>query len=683
MSSSGTEEDKETRSGIQDDKPKSKVDDQDDKEKSDIKSGIKSDVKPDVKTSVDSKTGDDLEAKSTTDDDEKNKDDDKDKSSKSGKKSEVESNGVSTSKMETRQTVVVETRTTETRNNGVETRKSGIEIRKSGVEIRKSGVEARKSGGEVRKSTVEARKSGDVRKSGVESRKSETTKSGSKSRKNEARKSGVETRKSGEKIVTAVSETGKTETETRKSGKDGRQSTVEARKSGVDSRKSGTEGRKSGVDDRQSGVEARKSGMDGRQSTSEARKSGVDVRKSTTDARKSRVDDRQTGADARKSGVEEGRQYGAEARKSGVDVRKSGTEVRGSAVDVRKGEGENGVEILQSEANLKTCCKSGVHVAHSTCSGQKRTKSSMSGKSRTKVAELNECRIGLIGSGRMAESMMRGLIRSNRVNGKQFYVAAKTTKNLDTFKVQGASVSTRTYDIFGRFDCDIVFLCVHGFVVRNCFKLGGTRPAPFTTNYIPTRRRPIFILSMIGGVPLSDVRTTLLNPETGHKYKVELNRLVLNASICYGIGLGALDVELDSKKCHPLVRDSLQAIAKIECVSAEVMDAVCAMIGSGIAFVYYFISALADGGFKMGLTKQTATKLATKTIKCASQCLLESNKNPIDLRDQCTSPSGPAIYGLAVLDKQDCASGVQIAIESAYRRIKELTEASPDQIVKT
>ncbi|KAJ6220773.1 hypothetical protein RDWZM_006585 [Blomia tropicalis] len=361
-----------------------------------------------------------------------------------------------------------------------------------------------------------------------------------------------------------------------------------------------------------------------------------------------------------------------ETKKSEVDARKSGVDARKSGVEARK----------SGTAVGKSGCKSGVHVSNSTCSAQKRTRSNASTKSRSKVPELTECRIGFVGSGRMAESMMRGLLKSGRITGKQLYVAAKTTKNLDTFKVQGASVSTRTYDIFGRYDCDIVFLCVHGFVVRNCFKLGGTRPAPFTTNYIPTRRRQIFILSMIGGVPLCDVRTTLLNPETGNKYKVEMNRLVLNASVSYGIGLGALDIELDSKKCHPLVRDSLQTIARIECVSAEVMDAVCAMMGSGIAFVYYFISALADGGFKMGLTKQTATKLATKTIKCASQCLLESNKNPIDLRDQCTSPSGPAIYGLAVLDKQDCASGVQVAIESAYRRIQDLTEASPDQFIK-
>ena len=97
----------------------------------------------------------------------------------------------------------------------------------------------------------------------------------------------------------------------------------------------------------------------------------------------------------------------------------------------------------------------------------------------------------------------------------------------------------------------------------------------------------------------------------------------------------------------------------------------------GSAFVYYYISALADGGFKMGLNKTMATKLATKTMQCAALCMLESNKVPAELRDAATSPSGGAIYGLHALDKQDCASGIQAAIEASYRRLKELVDVAP------
>ena len=93
-----------------------------------------------------------------------------------------------------------------------------------------------------------------------------------------------------------------------------------------------------------------------------------------------------------------------------------------------------------------------------------------------------------------------------------------------------------------------------------------------------------------------------------------------------------------------------------------------------LAFNYYFLTAISDGGFKMGLAKNVAVKLAAKVLQSASASLLESGKHPSDLRDQCTSPSGPAIYGIHVLDKQDCASGIAGAIESAFKRIRELAE---------
>ena len=371
------------------------------------------------------------------------------------------------------------------------------------------------------------------------------------------------------------------------------------------------------------------------------------------------TDESTTAATDTKSGVAEGtkvKSQSADAVKSDVEGTKSGikdskSKVKSSASDKRRSSTGSKVESKASRGPTH---------------------------SRSKVDNVSNARIGFLGAGRMTESIVKGLLRSNdkcQIKAKQLYISAKTTKNLDVFKVQGIATTTRSYDIFGKFDCDIIFLNMHGFVVRNCFKLGGTRPAPITTNYIPTRRRPIFILSLIGGIPLADIKTVLLNPETINKYKVEMHRLVLNTSVAYGLGLGLLDVELDSKKCHSVIRNTLQMLTNtMELMEPDQMDAACALTGNGMAFVYYFIQALANGGFKMGLDKAKAVRLASKTVQCAAQCLLETNKNPAELRDSVTSPSGGAIYGIHALDKQDCASGIQSAIESAYKRLKELVE---------
>jgi len=352
---------------------------------------------------------------------------------------------------------------------------------------------------------------------------------------------------------------------------------------------------------------------------------------------------------------------------SGVDATKSATKSKvKSDIDAAKSKTKSEVKPTKSKSSKRR--------SSSTASEAKPSRSKSG--SRSTVADISGARFGFIGAGRMAESIVKGLLKTEKVKPKQIFVAAKTTKNLDAFKVQGIATSTRSYDIFGKFDCDVIFMAVHGFVERNCFKLGGTRPLALTTNFIPSRKRPIYILSLIGGVSLADLKSTLLDGAKEKRYKVTMHRLVLNTSVAYGLGLGALDVKVDSKQCADIVSDTLQAIAKVEHVPADLMDAVCSLVGNGSAFVYFYIAALADGGFKMGLSKLVATKLATKTMQCAAQTMLETSKGPAELRDEATSPSGAAIYGIHVLDKQDCASGIQAAIEASYRRLKELVDVA-------
>lgn len=339
---------------------------------------------------------------------------------------------------------------------------------------------------------------------------------------------------------------------------------------------------------------------------------------------------------------------------------------------------QNGIMGLKNETKSG---KSGMSTNSNSSSGWSNmdTKPSKSG-SAAHLENTWNIRIGFIGAGRMTECIIRGLLRTARIVPKQLFVTGKSTRNLDSFKMQGMRTSTRSYDIFGIFDCDLVFIAVHGNVVRQCFKKGGTRPLALTTNYIPSRSRTIYVLSLVGGIPLADLKLTLLNPEKSDSSnkehsKVQMHRVMLNASVAYGLGLGAIDVEVDSKKCSPVIRDILQLLAKMEWVPSEQnMDVLCALAGNGITFVYYFISALSDGAFKLGLNKSMAVKLATKMMQGAALAVLETGKSPSKLRDESTSASGAAVYGISVLDKQECASGICQAVETAYRRIKELAD---------
>ena len=312
--------------------------------------------------------------------------------------------------------------------------------------------------------------------------------------------------------------------------------------------------------------------------------------------------------------------------------------------------------------------------AAQTSAGSSKTSTASKRRGKNEKATMANCRIGFLGAGKMTEAIVKGLIQHSKVEPSRIFVSSPSGRTHDLFKQLGCTVTKRAYDIFAKHDCDVIFFAFHGFVIRQLYKTGGTRPMALTTNYIPNQRHPIFMLSLVGGVPLNDIKNTLLNPEHPEKYKIEMHRIMLNTSVAYGLGLGALDIEPDSKKCNPLVRDVLTSFARIECIPEASMDVACAVGGNGLAYCHFFITALSDGGFKMGLPKSIAVKLAAKTLQSASASLLESGKHPSDLRDSSTSPSGPAIYGLHILDKQDAGSGIAGAVEGAFKRIRELVE---------
>lgn len=205
--------------------------------------------------------------------------------------------------------------------------------------------------------------------------------------------------------------------------------------------------------------------------------------------------------------------------------------------------------------------------------------------------KVEEAKIGILGAGKIADALVQGFINYGKIQASRIHVAAPSTKNLETFKNYGCHVSKRNIDIFGRYDCDIIFVCVHGSVVRRCFKQGGTRPAALCTNYVPYMRHPLYIVSLVSGATVEQLKQTLINPDHPDKYVIEAHRVMVNTAAMYGLGLCAIDCEPDSKRLSPCLRTLLSSIGRLEHVPEAQMDAACAIGGSGLAFSYFYISS--------------------------------------------------------------------------------------------
>ena len=121
-----------------------------------------------------------------------------------------------------------------------------------------------------------------------------------------------------------------------------------------------------------------------------------------------------------------------------------------------------------------------------------------------------------------------------------------------------------------------------------------------------------------------------------------------------------------------LTRHIFELVGKAWRVDERLMDAVTGLSGSGPAYVFTFIEALADAGVKNGLPRDVAAGLAAQTVFGASKLLLETREHPALLREKVTSPGGTTIAGLQTLETGGFRGTVMQSVDAATARSREL-----------
>lgn len=272
-------------------------------------------------------------------------------------------------------------------------------------------------------------------------------------------------------------------------------------------------------------------------------------------------------------------------------------------------------------------------------------------------------KIGFVGGGRMAEALIRGVLRAGLVDADQIIAVDPSKERRDLLqKEYGVSVSEDGATIWS--ESTIVILAVKPQIIAEVLK-----------SFRGQIKERHLVISIAAGIPLSLLEASMAGSGC-RVIRVMPNTpaIVQQGASALSPGKGVTREELDK------VKQIFDAVGSSVILDESLLDAVTGLSGSGPAYVFTFIEALVDAGLKVGLSKQVAETLALQTVLGSVTLALESRMHPAELRAMVTSPGGTTIAGLHELEKAGFRGIVMNAVEAATRRSRELGQAiAPEQ----
>ncbi|MBX7167912.1 MAG: pyrroline-5-carboxylate reductase [Pirellulales bacterium] len=265
---------------------------------------------------------------------------------------------------------------------------------------------------------------------------------------------------------------------------------------------------------------------------------------------------------------------------------------------------------------------------------------------------------GFLGAGRMATALASGIVRAGAAAPKDLIAS-------DPLEVARAAFAAATA---GRVTTDNREVLAEATVV--CLAVKPQQVADVLASLQGQWRRDHLLVSVAAGVQLGT-----LDGATGGVPR--LVRVMPNTPCLIGEGASAYCLgprATPEDGAH--VARLLATVGMAHSVAETLLDAVTGLSGSGPAFVYVMVEALADGGVRMGLPRDVAMALAAQTVKGAAAMVLATGQHPGLLKDQVASPGGTTIAGLQALENGGVRAALINAVEAATRRSAELGAAA-------
>ena len=263
-------------------------------------------------------------------------------------------------------------------------------------------------------------------------------------------------------------------------------------------------------------------------------------------------------------------------------------------------------------------------------------------------------KIGFLGAGNMAGAILQGLLEKGFTQGANIMISrrdpAKRVELAKNYGVLAADSNTHLVK-----ECDIIVLAVKPIFIKQV--IDEIKP------YIEDKP----VISIAAGWTFAALK------EAFAPYMPPLLRVSVNTPVLVGEGSTILCEETTfPEEVLSWAKEMFSALGTVRILPERLFDAVVAVSGSGVAYVYTFIEALGDGAVRLGLPRDAAYELAAQTMIGAGKMVLETKAHPGALKDAVCSPAGSTIEAIYELEKNGFRGIVMAAMDACAEKLKKM-----------
>jgi pyrroline-5-carboxylate reductase len=260
--------------------------------------------------------------------------------------------------------------------------------------------------------------------------------------------------------------------------------------------------------------------------------------------------------------------------------------------------------------------------------------------------------IAILGTGKMGEALLSGLLRAGRSPADVAVVVRREARGDELREAYGVPVISAAEA--AKSASVLVVAVKPQDMGRMLGEIGGL----VTTSQL--------VISVAAGITTAFI-------ERRFPAEVPVVRVMSNTPVLVDEAMSVISAGKFASEPHlRLAEEMLSPVGKVLRIPESQQDAATALSGSGPAYVYYLVEAMVDAGILLGMPRRTALEMVTQAVYGAATMLRDSGEHPVILREAVTSPAGTTISAIRELERHGVRAAFLAAIEAARDRGREL-----------